>query len=156
MWLIRWALLAALWLGLTDTHTFPELVTGAVVAALGATLAGLVARPGPPRTLTKALAVLTVGPRRLLHPLVRLVADTGLLSAALWRQLARRQPVRGSFRATRRPPDSALKSSAGRVIVESWGSLSCNRYVVGIDEDDVLLVHELVRSDAPLDPLGRS
>jgi hypothetical protein len=156
MWVLRWMLFAALWLALTDTHKLPELVAGAVVAAIGATFAALITRPGRPKTVGSSLAVLGVGPRILLRPLVRLAGDTGRLTAALWRQLVRRRAVRGSFRAVRYRPDRALSSAAGRAVVESWGSLSANRYVIGIDEEaGVLLVHELVRSEAPLDPLSR-
>src|SRR5207244_3912719 len=34
-WLGRWALLAGLWLALTDTHKEPELIAGAVTAVIG-------------------------------------------------------------------------------------------------------------------------
>jgi multisubunit Na+/H+ antiporter MnhE subunit len=156
MWIVRWALLAALWLALTDTHKSPELAAGAVAAAIGATFAGIVTRPGPPRTMAASLALLRLGPRRLGRPLVRLVADTALLAAALWRHLVRRRTVRGVFRAVRRPREARLDSAAGRAVVESWGSLSPNRYVIGLDDQNVLLVHELVRTDAPLHPLDRA
>jgi multisubunit Na+/H+ antiporter MnhE subunit len=153
-WLARWALLMALWLLLTDTHQWQELVAGAVTAAIGATVAGLVVRPGQPKTVSKSLAVLSLGPRRLGRPLVRLVADTGILTLALVRALAGRRP-RGSFRVVRFTPDPPRRSAAGRAMTEIWGSLTPNRYVVGIDDEDgVLMIHELVRTDEPLDPLA--
>jgi hypothetical protein len=152
---MRWAILAALWLALTDTHVEPELIAGAVAAAIGATIAGLVVVPGPPKTIGKALAALRVGPRRLLTPVVRLVTDTGLLAGALWRSVVLREPPRGRFRAVRYRPGEERRSAAGRTLTEIWGSLMPNRYVVGIDEDEsTVLVHELVSSDEPLDPLG--
>ena len=41
-WLVSWALCAALWLVLDDTMALPELVDGAVAAAIGASAATLV------------------------------------------------------------------------------------------------------------------
>jgi hypothetical protein len=154
-WLLRWVAFAGLWLALTDTRVFPELVAGAVAATLGATLSTAVTRPGRPKTVSKSVALLRLGPLRLARPAIRLVADTGLLCAALWRRLVLRHEVRGSFRAARYRPEAARDSSAGRVLIEIWGSLTPNRVVVGVDEErDLILTHELVRSEQPLDPLG--
>jgi hypothetical protein len=154
LWLVRWALLVALWLALDDSRALPELVVGAAVAAVGATFAGFIVRPGPPQTVNKSLTVLRLGPLRLLRPLARLVPDTALLVTVLWRRLARRQPVSGSFRAVPYRADPVLSSAAGRVVVEAWGSLAPNRYVVGIDDGGgVMVLHELVPTDdgPPLD-----
>ena len=74
-WLLRWLLLMALWLALVDTAQWPELVAGAVAAAIGATLAALIGRPGQPKTPIKSLALLRLGPRRLARPLARLMVD---------------------------------------------------------------------------------
>ena len=154
-WALRWLALWALWLALTDTRVLPELVAGAVAAAIGATLATAVSRSGRPRTVAKSASLLRVGPARLARPLGRLVVDTGLLCAALWRRLVLRREVRGTFRAARYRPGAARASAAGRTATEVWGSLTPNRYVVGVDEDEgTILVHELVPADEPLDPLG--
>jgi hypothetical protein len=156
MWGVRWLLLFALWLGLTDTRVLPELIAGAVAAAIGATVSGLVTRVRQPRTLSKSLALLRLGPRRLGHPLARLFVDTALLTGALWRRMIRRQAVGGAFRAAQYRPERPLESAAGRALMVTWGSLPPNRYVVGLDEEQgVILVHELVREEAPLEPLGR-
>jgi hypothetical protein len=153
-WLVRWALLMALWLALTDTHKEPELLAGAVAAAVGATLAAAIVRPGRPKPVTKSLELLRLGPRRLGRPLVRLVADTGLVTMALLRSLAGRRP-RGSVRVVRYSPDLPRRGAAGRAVTEIWGSLAPNRYVIGADEDEgILMIHELVRTDEPIDPLG--
>jgi hypothetical protein len=62
----------------------------------------------------------------------------------------------GEFRAATYRPEAARRTAAGRAVTEIWGSLPANRYVVGIDEETgTLLIHELVRSDEPLDPLAR-
>ena len=81
--LLRWLLLMALWLALVDTKQWPELAAGAVAAAIGATLAALISRPGQPKTPSKSLALLRLGPRRLGRPLARLVVDTVIVTVAL-------------------------------------------------------------------------
>jgi Na+/H+ ion antiporter subunit len=152
-WLVRWGLLAALWLALTDTQVTPELVTGAVAAAIAATASSLVVRPGRPKTVSKSLALLRLGPRRLVRPLGRLWWDTGVLAGGLWRRVVQGRAVEGSFRAARYRPADPQGSAAGRALTEIWGSLPPNRYVVGVDEDEgVILVHELIPDDRPLDP----
>jgi multisubunit Na+/H+ antiporter MnhE subunit len=153
-WLVRWTLLMGLWLVLIDTAQWPELGAGAVAAAIGATVAGLIVRPGRPKTATKSLDLMRLGPRRLGRPLVRLVADTAVVTRALARSLAGRAP-RGSFRVVRYAPDAPRRSAAGRAMTEIWGSLTPNRYVIGTDDDEgILMVHELVRRDEPIDPLA--
>jgi len=153
-WLLRWALLMGLWVVLTDTHKRPELIAGAVAAAIAATVVALIVMPGSPKTVSKSIELLRLGPRRLLRPVLRLVVDTGILTVALLRRLGGRDR-RGSFRVVRYSPEEARRSAAGRTATEIWGSLAANRYVIGIDEDEgVLMVHELVRTDQPLDPLA--
>jgi Na+/H+ ion antiporter subunit len=155
-WALRWLLLALLWLALADSRALPELVAAAVVAAIGAIFAGAIARPGRPRTLRALLGVLSLGPRIVLRPLWRLIVDTGLLTGALWRRIARGQRVSGSFRAAQHRPQAAARTAAARAVAEVWGSLMPNRYVVGIEEErGLILVHELIRTDEPLDPLAR-
>jgi hypothetical protein len=153
-WLVRWALLMALWLALVDTHKEPELWAGAAAAVVGATIAGLITRPGQPKTLSKSLALLRLGPQRLGRPLVRMAVDSALLTVALARALVGRRP-KGSFRVVRYRPDPPRQSAAGRALTEIWGSLTPNRYVIGTDDEDgILMIHELVRTDEPIDPLG--
>jgi multisubunit Na+/H+ antiporter MnhE subunit len=153
-WLVRWTVLMALWLALTDTHKEAELIAGAAAAAVGATVAAAVVRPGGPKTLIKSLDLRHLGVRRLGRPLVRLAVDTVLVTAALASTLAGRRP-RGSFRVVRYVPDAPRRSAAGRALTEIWGSLTPNRYVVGTDDDEaIMMVHELVRTDEPIDPLA--
>src|SRR5215213_4335247 len=85
------------------------------------------------------------------RPLARLVLDNGPLAVALWRRLVRGERATGSLRSGRLPRDAALDSAAGRVAIEAWGSLTPNRYVIGIDEEaGTVLVHELTRSRLPI------
>src|SRR5215216_5299924 len=120
-WLVRWALLMALWLALVDTHKEPELWAGAAASVVGATIAGLITRPGRPKTASKSLTLLRLGPRRLGRPLVRLAVDSALLTIALVRALVGRRP-KGSFRVVRYRPDPPRRSAAGRSLTEIWGS----------------------------------
>ena len=153
-WLVRAGLLMALWLALTDTKNTQDLVAGGVAAIIGATVAGSIGRPGAPRTVAKSLALLRLGPQRLLRPLRRLPVDTVLLAAALVRRLAGSRET-GELRAAPYRPDAPRRSSAGRALTEVWGSLTPNRFVVGVDDEEgIVLIHELVRTDEPIDPLG--
>jgi hypothetical protein len=153
-WLLRWSLLMVLWLALVDTAQWPELVAGVVAAAIGATLASLISRPGKPKTARKSFAVLRLGPRRLARPLVRLVVDTAIVTMVLARALVGRPP-RGSFRLVRYTPDAPRRSAAGRALTQIWGSLAPNHYVIGTDDEEgIMMVHELVRTREPIDSLA--
>jgi hypothetical protein len=156
MWALRWLLLCVLWLALADSRALPELVAAAVAAAIGATFAGAIARPGRPRTLPAVASLCRSAPYAIFRPIHRLVLDSAILVAALWRRIVRRERIAGEFRAARHSPPPGARTAAARGIAEIWGSLTPNRYIVGIDdEDNLILVHELIRTDEPLDPLAR-
>src|SRR5947199_7195388 len=95
-WLGLWVVLFAFWMLLVDTVKLPELAAGAFAATLGVVVSALTARGvgAAPRPRVAWL-------RRVPAALVRLPLDTGVLAGALWRRLARRRRVRGSFRAVR-------------------------------------------------------
>jgi hypothetical protein len=155
-WALRWLILALLWLALADSRSLPELIAAGVVGAIGATFAGAIVRPGRPHTFSALARLAGVGPGTLLRPFLRLFLETGLLTAALWRRLVRGQRVSGSFRAARYLPAPPAKSAAGRGVTQVWGSVTPNRYVIGIDEEQgLILVHELIKTGQPLDPLTR-
>jgi multisubunit Na+/H+ antiporter MnhE subunit len=155
MWALRWLCLAVLWLALADSRAWQELVAAGVVATVGAFLAGAIRRPGGPRTIRSLATLARRSPGTLLRPLWRLVVDTGILVGGLWRRLARRQRISGSFRAAPHRPPTAARSAAARAVAEIWNSVTPNRYVVGIDDDrGIILVHELIPSDEPIDPLA--
>jgi hypothetical protein len=148
--------MASLWLLLTDTTAWQELAVGAAVDALGASLAALIRFPAAPRASRRTLALARLGPGRLGRPLLRLAPDTWLLTRLLATRLLGRRPSRGRFRAARHRPDEPLRSAAGRLAIELWSSLTPTRYVVGIDEEEgVILVHELGRRETPVAPLER-
>ena len=148
-----WVALAALWLGLDDTVAFPELMTGAAAALIGAVAAELVH--------SQNLVRLRIKPGWLRHawrPLLQLLPDTVRVMAVLFRQLVLRRPPRGEFRAVRfhpgRPDDA--EDTARRVLAKALGSFAPNSYVIGVDDErDIMLVHQLEpRGGAEkLDPL---
>ena len=145
-WLIWWGLLAALWLALVDTVAAPELVAGAVAAAIAAT--GAVVVRGQRRVLLRPRAAWV---RHAAGPVRRLVTDLGPLAIALWRRGIRRADEHGEIVEV---PYTAVglepEATAHRVFTQALGSLGPNTLVVGVDaERRVLLVHELVPTGDP-------
>lgn len=154
VWILRWTLLFAIWLGLTDSRRWQELGVGAVAAALAVILSTAIVRPGAPRRRGSLSVAAGIGVRRLVRPAWRLVLDCGVVARALERRLREGAPG-GGFRAAAYRPDEPRRNAAGRTLTELLGSLPANRYVVGIDDEEgTLLVHELVPSDEPIDPLS--
>ena len=145
-WLVWWALLAALWLALVDTVVGPELVVGAVAAAVAATGAVLVRAQR--QVLLRPRASWVPG---ALRAIVAFVPDLVPLAKALWRRGVRRADDRGRlvevpYGAVGDDPEQA----AHRVLTEALGSFAPNAIVVDVDtERRTLLVHELVPTDDP-------
>src|SRR5919202_3896489 len=145
-WLVWWALLAALWLALVDTVVVPELVAGAVAAAIAATGAVLVRSQRQvllrPRAAWAPAALRAIG---------GFAPDLVPLTKALWRRGVRRADERGRlvevpYAVVGDDPEAA----AHRVFTEAIGSFAPNSIVVDIDrERRVLIVHELVPTDDP-------
>jgi multisubunit Na+/H+ antiporter MnhE subunit len=146
-WLVWWVLLAALWLALVDTVVVPELVAGAVGAAIAATGAVIVRRQR--RVLLRPRAAWAPS---ALRALARFGPDLVPLTTALWRRGVRRADERG--RLVEVPYDAVAdddpEAAAHRVLTEAIGSFAPNTIVVDIDRDRrVVLVHELVPTDDP-------
>jgi multisubunit Na+/H+ antiporter MnhE subunit len=154
-WLTWWALLAGLHLLLVDSVVGPELATGAVAAAIGATGAVLVRRQQ--HVLLRPRARWLRGAWRPLAgmvgdlvPLTRVLVARGLLrrggSGAL---------VEVPFDATSDDPEEA----AYRSLTEALGSLAPNTIVVDVDrERGMLLAHQLrptYRAASSATPLPR-
>jgi multisubunit Na+/H+ antiporter MnhE subunit len=145
-WAVWWALLAALWLALVDTVVLPELVAGAVAAAIAATGAVLVRAQR--RVLLRPRAAWL---RAAWRAFARVPLDLGPLAAALWRRGVRRRDERGALVEV---PYAAVgddaRAAAHRVLTQTLGSLGPNTIVVGVErERRVLLVHQLVPTDDP-------
>jgi multisubunit Na+/H+ antiporter MnhE subunit len=145
-WVIWWVVLAGLWLALVDTVVTPELVAGAVAAAIAATGAVVVRQQR--RVLLRPRAVWLLAAWR---PLLASVTDLRLLAVALWRRGVRRRPEEG--RLVEVPYDAVgedPEAAAHRVLTQALGSLAPNTLVVGVDhERRTMLVHQLVATDDP-------
>ena len=149
LWGGWWLALSGLWLLLVGTVDPAEVVAGAAAAAIAATTATWVLAPSQERFRPRARWLARVG--RLAWAAAR---DTGLIFAALWRHVVLRRPVEGRFRAVRFEWDGhGAQAMARRALAKAAGSFAPNTYVVGIDEDDdVILVHQLVaRADVARD-----
>jgi multisubunit Na+/H+ antiporter MnhE subunit len=148
-WLLRSALLYALWLALVDNIHSAELIAGIPAAGLSAGLWTAATRLELER-MRMRMAML----RRAPAVLAGLLTETAVVTAVLARAVVGRRPA-GRFRAVRfRATAEGPENAARWALVEGLGSLAPNRYVVGIDlERDALLVHELAPSRKPLDPL---
>jgi multisubunit Na+/H+ antiporter MnhE subunit len=143
-WLIWWALCGALWLVLDDTLALPELVDGAVAAAIGASAATLVrarshvqfaARPG--------------SARRWWRPLVHLVSDLPELTRVLARALAGGERDPGRVRMVQFALDSDPRTRAAQVALASIaGSVAPSTVIIAVDEEGgQLIFHELTPRD---------
>jgi multisubunit Na+/H+ antiporter MnhE subunit len=145
-WVIWWVLLAALWLALVDTVVVPELVVGAVGAAIAATGAVLVRRHR--RLLLRPRLAWA---RHAARPLRGTVTDMAPLLRVLWRRGVRRRREQGRlvelpYAAVADDPEAA----AHRVFTQALGSLAPNTIVIGVDrERGTLLVHQLVPTRDP-------
>jgi len=145
-WLIWWALLAALWLALVDTVVVPELVTGAIAAAIAATGAVLVRGQRQLLLRPRPAWLLRAG-----RPLLGTVTDLGPLLRALWRRGVRRRDEAGELVEL---PYAAVEDEPGpaahRVLTQALGTLAPNTIVVGVDrERRTMLVHQLVPTADP-------
>jgi multisubunit Na+/H+ antiporter MnhE subunit len=138
-------LLAALYLLLVDTIVLPELIVGAVAAAVGATG-----------------AVLCRSQRQeLLRPRLRWLRAAGRPALGVFTDLvplARTLVRRGSGQLHHVPvaiPGDGGEQAAFVAFTEALGSLAPNTVVVDVDrERGVLLVHELAPTGTPAPPLS--
>jgi multisubunit Na+/H+ antiporter MnhE subunit len=140
-WLAWWTCLAAVWLGLDDTVALPELITGAVAAALGASAAEIVHAQHLVRARLRARWL-----RYAWRPLAQLLPDTARVIVVLIRRLVLGRPPRSRFRAVPFKSGRAegAHDTARRALAKTAGSFAPNTYVVGVDgERDLLLVHQL-------------
>jgi multisubunit Na+/H+ antiporter MnhE subunit len=146
VWLAWWGSLLLAWLLLVDTLDPQELIVGVAAAALAATVAVAVHRRGYIRFWPRAAWL-----AQLPYLAWRVVADSGLLAAALWRRLVDRQAVTGStIRVPFHYGGDNGRDGARRALVNASVSLTPNTFVIDIDpEGDNVLVHQLV--PAPLD-----
>jgi multisubunit Na+/H+ antiporter MnhE subunit len=137
-WIAWYLPLVVLWLAFVDTVATAEVVVGLVAAAVAATAAEVVRDQDLVR-----FRIRTAWLRDLYKLPGQVLADSRVLAVALWRRLTGR-PVHGGFRALPFPVDRDDARSAGRrALVTGVVSLTPNAYVVGIEEDGVMLIHQL-------------
>lgn len=153
-WLVAFVVAGALYLLLIDTTDLPELIVGAVAAALAATGFELAREQQTVGGLRARVTWLG----RLHRPIRKVPGDLAALTALAFRQLVRPRRVNGTFRAVRFECGSDEKLETGRAaMAESFGSFSPNTIIVGVDPDrDVILGHQLRRSGGreAIDVLG--
>jgi multisubunit Na+/H+ antiporter MnhE subunit len=147
-WIAWYLPLVVLWLAFVDTLATAEVVLGLLAAAVAATAAEVVRDQDLVRFRLKVSWL-----RDLYRLPGQVLADSRVLAVALWRRLTGR-PVHGGFRALPFPVDRDDAISAGRrALVTGIVSLTPNTYVVGIEEDGVMLVHQLAYDRAdPVPP----
>jgi hypothetical protein len=142
-WSTGWLVAAGLYLLLIDITDLPELLVGAGAAVLAAS--GL--------ELAREQEVVGENIRlrwlaRLYRPLAKVPSDIWFVSVVAVRQIARRRPVCGEFRAV--PFAGAGEDSIDtgrRALAEAFGSFAPNTIVVGIDtERELILAHQLRRT----------
>jgi hypothetical protein len=143
-----WLALAGLWLALVDNHHLDELVAGAAVVTL-ATAAALFASARMSPGIRLPRSTLATVP----HLIWRLVLDSAVLLRALWQTVVLRRPVRGRWVSAPLDAADTPEGRGHRVFAVLGGSFGPNR-VVGDAEGGRLVVHELVSTDEPLDPLA--
>jgi multisubunit Na+/H+ antiporter MnhE subunit len=142
MWSVAWAVTAALYLLLIDITDLPELIVGAVAAALAATGFELARDPRQPTSIRLRWLL------RLHRPLIKVPSDVAAVSVMALVQLVRPRSTVGAFRAARfGAPGDAPHEFTRHALAESLGSFAPNTIVVGVDgEREVILVHQLRRA----------
>ena len=140
----------ALWVLLVDGVDEPNLLTGGVCALAAAGLATAVqARRGHHGRLRPSML------RHAYRPFLLLVTDTVRVTLALFGHLVLRRHIQGTFRAVRyRATGDDADDVTRRLLTEWAASLAANRYAIGIDpRRNTLIIHQLVPTSGPLDPL---
>jgi hypothetical protein len=154
-WVAWWAVCYVLWVLLVFKTELAELVVGALAAAIAATAVELVRNRG-----YAPFAIRLRWARSLLGLPKRIVIDTSLLAHALWRQLARGEPIQGNFRTVHFPDcrRDDPESEARRALAKWLGGAAPNSYVIGFDEErELALIRQLVPTEEPpdIDPARR-
>jgi hypothetical protein len=143
-WLGWFAVLNLLWLVFISAWVLEEAILGLFAAAVAATAAEAVREQGVAgfRPRIRWLWRARVLPWRA-------VRESGLVLAALARQVTNRAPVRGRFRVVPVAlPDDPHEQAAKRALLTVGESFAPNSYVLTIDNrKGLMLTHELVSDD---------
>ena len=143
-WLVWWVLLMSFWVIFDNSVASDELLAGAGAAALGAFLAELAFHQAATRFRMRIEWIEWVVPALGLS--ARLVRDTVIVFAALWRRVARGEEPASGFRAVpARFGGNTAEGETRRVLLIAGRSVAPNSFVLGIDPDrDVMIIHQLV------------
>lgn len=140
-WCTAWVLAGALYLLLIDTTSLPELIVGAVAAAIAATGFELAREQQTAGGLTARLDWL----RTVHRPLLKVPSDIATVSLLALRQLISPKPVNGAFRAVpfHCGPEHDIEIGR-RALAEALGSFAPNTIIIGVDiEHELILGHQL-------------
>jgi len=140
-WLAWWVLLMSFWVILDNSIASDELLAGAGAAALGAFLAEFALHQAATRFRMRIEWVIPA-----LSLPGRVVTDTAIVFAALWRRLARgEQPASGFRLVPVRYGSSTPEGETRRVLLVGGTSVAPNSFALGLDaERDVMVIHQLV------------
>jgi hypothetical protein len=144
-----WVVLAGLCMALDDNHHLDEMAAGLGVTIVATAVALFALERMSPGVRIPPAALLVL-PRVAW----RSTLDVGLLLRALWQTVVLGRPVRGRWVSDAIDAADTPLARGHRVFTAVAGSVAPNR-VIGDTDGGRLVVHELVRSDEPLDPLGR-
>jgi multisubunit Na+/H+ antiporter MnhE subunit len=144
VWLVWWVLCAALWLVLDDTLALPELVDGAIAAAIGASAATLVRARSHVQ-----FAVQPGWTRHWWRPFVHLVSDLPELTRTLAHAVAGGNRDPGRIRAVDFSVHPDARARAAQVALASVvGSVAPSTVIIAVDEEGgQLIFHELIPRD---------
>ena len=141
LWLTWWIAFFFSYMLLAGVWVAEELAAATVFAALAATVAEVVRVQDARRFRPRLKWFL----RAYRLPL-SILSDCGVVFRALWRHLVKHEEIDGAFRAFQVPlAGEGGRASARRALLNAAISITPNTYVVGIDEDnEMVLVHQLV------------
>jgi hypothetical protein len=147
VWLAWYAVLNVVWLLLVATFNWQEEIVGVVAAAIAATTAEALHEQGLVRARVTLNALAGMGGIPW-----RVVTETCIVFAALWRQLVHGKAIGGSFHCLLFPATGdRAEDEARRALYKIGASVAPNSYVVGYDEETgSMLVHELVPRRGPV------
>jgi multisubunit Na+/H+ antiporter MnhE subunit len=155
LWLTWWIAFFFTYMLLAGVWVAEELAAASVFAAVSATVAEVVRVQDARRFRPKLKWFL-----RAYRLPGSILSDCGVVFQALWRHLVKHEEIDGAFRAFRIPlAGKGGRASARRALLNAAISITPNTYVVGIDEDnEMVLVHQLVpceRSRAREEIMGK-
>jgi multisubunit Na+/H+ antiporter MnhE subunit len=144
VWCGWWVLAMAFWFAMTSTTAGSEIVVGAVVSTLAASVAELVTARLRPN--------FRIGVRWWMQVpalLGRAVMDSLLIALTAGRFVVNRRRVRGRFLEVPAPHDlSSRRRSGEQFLLTVGGTLAPNTIVVGYDPDrKSVVVHQLIRKN---------